>query len=95
MTYRRNAFTWTAFGALFAFGYLNAVLGPALPYLRSVEGISYLVGALHQVAFAIGGGIAGTISARGRLPFGRRSVVAGGLAGAGVPLVASEPGCGE
>ncbi|HWE14371.1 MAG TPA: MFS transporter [Solirubrobacteraceae bacterium] len=88
MTYRRNAFTWTAFGALFAFGYLNAVLGPALPYLRSVEGISYLVGALHQVAYAIGGGIAGTLSARGRLPFGRRSVVVAGLAGAGLAALA-------
>jgi MFS family permease len=84
MTYRRNAFTWTAFGALFAFGYLNAVLGPALPYLRSVEGISYLVGALHQVAYAIGAGIAGTLSARDHLPFGRRSVIAAGLAGAGL-----------
>jgi len=70
MSYRRNAFTWAAFGALFAFGYLNAVLGPALPYIRSVEGISYLVGALHQVAFAFGGGLAGTLSARDRVPIG-------------------------
>ncbi|MFZ0089543.1 MAG: MFS transporter [Solirubrobacteraceae bacterium] len=88
MTYRRNAFTWTAFGALFAYGYLNAVLGPALPYLRSVEGISYLVAALHQVAYAIGGGIAGILSARDRLPFGRQSVVAAGLAGAGLAALA-------
>jgi MFS family permease len=88
MTYRRNAFTWTAFGALFAFGYLNAVLGPALPYLRSVEGISYLIGALHQVAYAIGGGIAGMLSARDHLPFSRRSVVAGGLSGAGLAALA-------
>jgi MFS family permease len=88
MTYRRNAFTWTALGALFAFGYMNAVLGPALPYLRSVEGISYLVGALHQVAYAIGGGIAGALSARDHLPFSRRSTVAAGLAGAGLAALA-------
>ncbi len=88
MTYRRNAFTWTAFGALFAFGYLNALLGPALPYLRSVEGISYAVGALHQVAYAIGGGIAGALSARDHLPFSRRSIVAVGLAGAGLAALA-------
>ncbi|MFZ0040095.1 MAG: MFS transporter [Solirubrobacteraceae bacterium] len=88
MTYRRTAFTWTAFGALFAFGYLNAVLGPALPYLRSVEGISYLVGALHQVAFAIGGGIAGILSARDQVPFRRQTVVAAGLAGAGLAALA-------
>jgi MFS family permease len=84
MSYRRNAFTWTAFGALFAFGYLNAVLGPSLPYLRSVEGISYVVGAFHQVAFALGGGLAGLLSARDRVPAGRRTVIAGGIAGAGL-----------
>ncbi|HYB26537.1 MAG TPA: MFS transporter [Solirubrobacteraceae bacterium] len=81
MSYRRNAFTWTAFGALFAFGYLNAVLGPALPYIRSVEGISYLVGGLHQVAFAFGGGLAGALSARDRVPLGRRTMIAAGLTG--------------
>ena len=80
--YRRDAFTWTAFGALFAFGYVNAVLGPSLPYIRSVEGISYVVAALHQVAFALGGGIAGLLSTRDRIPWSRRTVVAAGLSGA-------------
>jgi len=84
MSYRRDAFTWTAFGALFAFGYLNAVLGPALPYIRSAEGISYLVAALHQVAFAVGAGIAGMLSARDRIPLGRRAVIAAGLAGGAI-----------
>lgn len=84
MTYRRTTFTWTAFGALFAFGYLNAVLGPALPYLRAVEGISYLTGALHQVAYAVGGGLAGLLSARGLLAFDRRSLIGAGLIGAGL-----------
>jgi MFS family permease len=84
VSYRRDAFTWTAFGALFAFGYLNAVLGPALPYIRSIEGISYLVGALHQVAFAFGGGLAGVLSARNSLPLSRRTGVAGGLVGGGL-----------
>jgi len=84
MSYRRDAFTWSAFGALFAFGYLNALLGPSLPYIRSVEGISYLVGALHQVAFAIGGGLAGALSARDRVSVGRRMMIAGGVAGGGV-----------
>jgi MFS family permease len=84
VTYRRDAFTWTAFGALFAFGYLNAVLGPSLPYLRSVEGISYLVGALHQAAFAVGGGLAGILSARERIPVGRRTMIVGGLMGAAI-----------
>ncbi|MFL5863576.1 MAG: MFS transporter [Solirubrobacteraceae bacterium] len=82
MSYRRDAFTWTAFGALFAFGYLNALLGPSLPYIRSVEDIPYMVGALHQVAFALGGGLAGALAARERVRLGRRAVIAGGLTGA-------------
>ncbi len=82
MPYRRNRFTWTAFGALFAFGYLNAVLGPSLPYIRSAEGISYVLGAAHQAAIAAGGGLAGLLSRRDRLPFSRRSTIACGLGGA-------------
>ncbi len=67
---------------LAAFGFLNAVLGAALPYLRAVEHISYVVGALHQVAFALGGGLAGVLTARGRIPGSRARVVPAGLAGA-------------
>ncbi len=57
--YRRDAATWVSFADLFGFGILNAALGPVLPYLRQTEHLSYVVGALHQVAFAIGGMIAG------------------------------------
>lgn len=80
--YRRDGVTRAAFVALLGFGVLNAGLGPALPYLRSVEHISYVVGALHQVAFAIGGGLAGVLSARaGRRP-ARAVVIRVGLGGA-------------
>ena len=72
--YRRDRTTWSAFGALFAFGFLNAVLGPALPYIRAVEHISYLVGSLHQVAFALGGGLAGLLAAHERRPISRGTV---------------------
>ena len=82
--YRRDATTWAAFGALFAFGLLNAVLGPALPYIREVEHISYLVGALHQVGFAVGGGVAGLLAARERHSISRGTVIAAGLTGAGL-----------
>ncbi len=82
--YRRDRVTWAVFGALFAFGFLNAVLGPVLPYLSAVEGISYVVGALHQVAFAIGGGLAGLLAAGDRHALRRETVIAGGLTGAGL-----------
>jgi MFS family permease len=80
-TYRRDRVTWAAFGALFAFGFMNAVLGPALPYLRAAEGISYFVGALHQAAYAVGGGLAGMLAARDRRGADRRRTIAGGLVG--------------
>jgi fucose permease len=80
--YRRDHRTWAAFGALFAFGFLNAVLGPALPYLRAVEHISYLPGALHQVAYAIGGGVAGVLAARGLRSLSRAAIISVGLTGA-------------
>jgi fucose permease len=78
--FRRDRFTWAAYGALLAFGFLNAVLGPILPYLRAVEGISYLVGALHQFAYAMGGGVAGLLAHRDLL--GRSATIRLGLAGA-------------
>lgn len=84
LTYRRDAKTWAAFGALFAFGLLNALLGPALPYLRASEHVSYLVGALHQAAFALGGGLAGLLAAHERRPLDRTTVISGGLTAAGL-----------
>ncbi len=60
------------------------MLGPALPYIRGVERISYLVGALHQVAFALGGGLAGLLAAHERRSSSRATVIAAGLTGAGL-----------
>ena len=80
--YRRDRVTWVAFTALFAFGLLNALLGPALPYLRAAEGISYVTGALHQAAFAVGGGVAGVLAARDRNRLSRRATICVGLSGA-------------
>ncbi len=58
------------------------MLGPALPYLRAVERISYLVGTLHQVAFALGGGLAGLLAARQRRSNSRATSIIAGLTGA-------------
>lgn len=78
-----------AFGALFAFGFLNAMPGPALPYIRAVERISYLVGSLHQVAFALGVGLAGLLAAQERRSISRVVVIAGGWPGPRSPRLAS------
>ena len=82
--YHRDRLTWAAFAGLLAFGFLNAVLGPALPYLRAEEHISYVVGALHQVAFAIGGGLAGLLAARWEGGPGRGTTIRVGLTGAAI-----------
>lgn len=79
--YGRDRFTRAAFGALLAFGFLNAVLGPALPYLRATEHTGYVVAALHQVAFALGGGLAGLAASRTEA-WPRRRVIRLGLVGA-------------
>jgi fucose permease len=72
------------FAALGSFGVLNAVLGPALPYIRASEHIGYLVGSLHQVAFAVGGGLAGLLaSGTGDRP-SRQVIIPVGLIGAGI-----------
>ncbi len=87
-SYSRDAVTWAAFGALFGFGFLNAVLGPALPYLRATENISYVVGALHQAAYAVGGGLAGLLAARQPASISRAATITAGMAGAAVAAVA-------
>ena len=78
--YRRDATTRVAFAALFGFGILNAMLGPILPYLRQSEDISYVTGALHQVAFAVGGMTAGILATRSSAR--RRRTIGVGLTGA-------------
>jgi MFS family permease len=78
--YHRDTATWVGFTGLFAFGSLNALLGPVLPYLSQTEHISYIVGALHQVAFAVGGTTAGILAGRWAPP--RRLTIAVGLVGA-------------
>jgi fucose permease len=70
------------FSGLFGFGVLNAILGPALPYLRAEEHLSYLPGALHQLAFAVGGGLAGLLAIRVDARLGRGVTIRFGLAAA-------------
>jgi fucose permease len=77
--YERDTATWVAFACLFGFGLLNAVLGPALPYLREAEGLSYLTASVHQVAFAVGGGVAGLLAAAVSRAMSRRRAIATGL----------------
>jgi fucose permease len=82
--YHRDRLTQTLFSGLFGFGILNAILGPALPYLRAEEHLSYLPGALYQLAFALGGGLAGVLAIRMEARLGRGVTIRFGLAAAAV-----------
>jgi MFS family permease len=86
--YRRDPITWVAFVELLSFGVLNAGLGVALPFLRDAEHFSYLGGVLHQVAFSIGGGLAGLLTARARHMPRRPWAIRGGLLGAALAWLA-------
>ena len=91
IAYRRDTATWITFAGLFAFGVLNALLGPLLPYLRATEHISYVVGSLHQVAFAVGGMTAGIRATRSSTP-GRQTIGIGlALAAGGAVLLGYLP----
>jgi fucose permease len=68
----------------FGFGVLNAILGPALPYLRAEQHLSYLPGALYQLAFTLGGGLAGVLAIRVEARLGRGVTIRLGLAAAAV-----------
>lgn len=80
MPYRRDRTTWVAFACLFGFGLLNAALGPALPYLRASGDLSYLAATAHQVGYAVGGGLAGLLTATLARRLRRRPAIALGLA---------------
>lgn len=82
--YHRDRLTFTMFSGLFGFGVLNAILGPALPYLRAEEHLSYLPGALHQLAFSLGGGLAGLLAIRAEARLGRGVTIRFGLAAAAI-----------
>ncbi|MEP7178868.1 MAG: MFS transporter [Pseudonocardiales bacterium] len=86
--YRRDRVTRTLFAALFCFGMLNAGLGPALPYLREAEHLSYLGGVAHQAAFAVGGGLAGLLTARVHRMPARALVIRAGLLAAALAWLA-------
>lgn len=52
--FARDRFTWLAYVFLAAFTYLQAILGPLMPFLRSELHLSYTLGGLHLSAFAAG-----------------------------------------
>lgn len=80
-TFRRDRFTWLAYLLLAYFAYMQASLGPLMPFVRSELGLSYTLGGLHLSAFAAGMIAAGMSAASLATRFGRRVIFWGGAAG--------------
>ena len=79
--FARDRFTWLAYLMLGFYAYLEAALGPLMPFLRSELHLSYTVGSLHFSAFAVGTMLGGLVSDRVLRRWGRRWGFWGGAAG--------------
>jgi len=85
--FARTDVTWAAYLLLGYFGYLQAVLGPVMPFLRHDLRLSYAAGGLHFSAFAAGMIVAGLAGARVMAWLGRPIVFWGGAVGMAVGAV--------
>ncbi len=79
--FARTDMTWASYLLLGYFGYLQAVLGPVMPFLRHDLRLSYAAGGLHFSAFAAGMIVAGLTGARVMAWLGRPVVFWGGAVG--------------
>ncbi len=80
-TFIRDRFTWLAYFMLAYYAYLQAALGPLMPFLAAELELSYTLRGLHFSAFALGMIIAGATADRAARYFGRRTLFWGGGAG--------------
>lgn len=97
LSFARDRFTWLAYLMLAYFAYLQASLGPLMPFLGDELNLNYTQRALHLSALAVGMIVAGLTANAAALHFGRRVLFWGGgagmalgavlLAAAGVPAL--------
>lgn len=81
MTFTRDRFTWLAYFMLAFYAYLQAALGPLIPFLRDELHMNYTISGLHLSAFALGMMTAGLTADRVARRFGRYRVFWFGGAG--------------
>lgn len=81
---QRTTFTWLAYALLGAFAYLESMLGPVMPFLRSDLHLDYAAGSLHVSALALGIIVAGLVADRLAVTWGRSVVLWAGAAGMAV-----------
>jgi len=74
----RDRFTWLAYFMLAYYAYLQATLGPSVPFIRDELGLNYTVSAFYISAFALGMALAGLTGDRMARRFGRSFLFWGG-----------------
>lgn len=92
--FARDPITWSAYGLVGYFAFMETVLGPAMPFLRGELGLGYAAASLHFSAFALGAVLLGFFGDRIVGRWGRHAGLWGGAAGmaAGAMLLISSPG---
>lgn len=80
-TFERDRFTWLAYLLLAFYAYLQAALGPLMPFLRAELGLNFTVSGFHFSAFALGMVLAGLTGDRFASRWGRTAVFWGGAIG--------------
>jgi fucose permease len=79
--FTRSPVTWATYGLLGLFAYMEAILGPLMPFLKAERHFGYTVAGLHFAAFALGSVAAGVTGDRIESHFGRQTILWGGAAG--------------
>ena len=88
--FRRDRFTWLAYFMLGYFAYMQAIIGPMLPFLRETLNLNYTAAGFHFSAFAVGTSLGGMVVDRTITRWGRRLAFWGGgfgIAGGGLVMV--------
>ncbi len=84
--FKRNRFTWLAYGLLGYYSYLISLLGPVMAFLVVELNLTYTVSSLHLSAFSLGAIISGLVGDRLMRRFGRRAIFWGGASGMGLAV---------
>ena len=82
--FARDAATWMTYGLVGYFAFMETVLGPIMPFLRTELGLDYTVASLHFSAFALGAVLLGLFGDRIVGRWGRRAAIWGGAFGMAV-----------
>ena len=92
-TSSRDPATWMTYGLVGYFAFMETVLGPIMPFLRTELGLDYTTASLHFSAFALGAVLLGLFGDRILGRWGRLASLWGGAFGmtAGAVLLISVP----